>query len=219
MDVRARGRGRVLPRRGRRRIYVCSPGPTYALSRPSPLGAPFGGGPSPAWERGSPGPGTWPVVTDGRVLVGDGGLTTETDRTHSLSAFDVDGEGGWTSSANGSVVGLAVSEAESLAVSVRFGAVAGEGTVEAVETATGETAWERDDIDITDEFGGSVAVAGDICLVAGYSEASANPVRALDAATGETRWRRTVEGDVTAVVLAGGRVYAATTLGSLVAFE
>lgn len=198
--------------------YVCSPGPTYALSRPSSLGALFGGGPKAAWERGSPGPGTWPVVVDGRVLVRDGGLTTRTNRSHALSAFATDGEDGWTSSADGSVVGLAVSAEKSLAVAVRFDAVSGEGRVVALDAATGEEQWSRADVGVTDDFLGSVAVAGDACLVAGYSRASENPVRALDAATGETRWHRTVEGDVTAVVPAGTRVYVATALGNLVAF-
>ncbi|RDI70983.1 outer membrane protein assembly factor BamB family protein [Halopelagius longus] len=213
------GMGGFYPAVAGERVYVCSPGPTYALSRPSPFGALFGGGPSPAWEQSSPGPGTWPVVTDGPILVGDGDRRGDSGRTRPLLAIARDGSVEWRASASGAVVGLAVAEEESLAVSVRFDAASEEGRVVAVETATGETAWERDDIGITDDFSGSVVVAGDTCLVAGFSKASANPIRALDAATGETQWRRTVDGDVTSVVPAGERVYAATTLGNLVAFE
>ncbi|WP_191452376.1 PQQ-binding-like beta-propeller repeat protein [Halogeometricum sp. CBA1124] len=95
----------------------------------------------------------------------------------------------------------------------------GEGTVTALELASGETRWARDDLAVAD-WGTSLVVSGDTCLFAGATDDRSSRVHALDAATGETKWTLSTEsGTPERVVAAGPRVYVVTTAGVVAAYE
>lgn len=77
--------------------------------------------------------------------------------------------------------------------------------------------WTREDLELTDEVG-SIALAGETLVVAGFARASEKPVYALALSTGETQWTQTVQGHPTSMAVAGDRLYLGTSLGNLVAF-
>jgi hypothetical protein len=193
-------------------LYVATPGPLVAASRPSLVDVAVGDAPSVRWRADAPGRPTWPAVTGDRVLVGERSLVGE-NREAVVRAVRRGGTDGWTARVPGPTSHLAVSEAAGLAY-----LVASESLL-ALDLATGDRVWSRTDAGLRAEAGGTVAVAGDSLVVAGFSDRSSDPVRALDAASGKTRWRTPVRGRVTAVAPAGPSLYVATALGDVVALR
>jgi hypothetical protein len=192
-------------------LYAGTPGPLLSASRPGAVGRLTGGGPSVSWRADAPGRPTWPLVTDDRILLGDRGFTGS---DHTVHAFTRDGTDDWRISVSGPTSHLALTDDDTAVVVA--GGDESEGVVTGVDVASGERVWTREDAEITDTTG-SLAVAGDTCLVAGFAQSSASPVRALDAMTGESRWTAAVSGDVTTLVAVEDRVFVGTRLGHLVA--
>ncbi|SFR42820.1 Outer membrane protein assembly factor BamB, contains PQQ-like beta-propeller repeat [Halogeometricum rufum] len=200
-------------------LLLAAPGPLQSLSSPTTIDSLLGRGPSVRWETSARGRPTWPVVTDEYVVVGDtdraGGARTHGD----LHVYRRDGTRVRSVSTEGGHPHLALTSDESAIVYGTGVGGDGEGTVTALELASGETRWARDDLAVAD-WGTSLVVSGETCLFAGATDDRSSRVHALDAATGETKWTLSTEaGTPESVVAAGPRVYVVTTAGVVAAYE
>ncbi|SFR46232.1 outer membrane protein assembly factor BamB family protein [Halogeometricum limi] len=200
-------------------LLLAAPGPLQSLSPPSDFGSLLGRSPGIEWVTNARGRPTWPVVTDEYVVVGDtdraGGARTRGD----LHVYRRDGTRVRSVPTEGGHSHLALTSDESAIVYGTGVGGDGEGTVTALELASGETRWTRDDLAVAD-WGTSLVVSGTTCLFAGATDDRSSRVHALDAATGETKWTLSMDaGTAESVVVAGTRVYVVTRAGVVAAYE
>jgi eukaryotic-like serine/threonine-protein kinase len=145
-----------------------------------------------------------PTLGDGFVYASRGLLAENV--AHDLVAIDIDdGSTVWSyaSPAGGQVHMGALS-------GNRLYAISEDGTLTALEPATGEVVWR---IEVVERLATPVAIVGDIV----YLSAEPRSVVALDAHTGRERWRVPVVGNASAPAVVDGRVFVGTSLGRVVA--
>ena len=159
------------------------------------------------WSRPlQPGNTSTPTVAGGRVYV-TGGLDAQTDDAHALYAFDAaTGTPAWPAPwVSDTGQNLYIDAAADGLVVVG----SSDGKLVALDAATGQVRWIRDDV------GAALSPNGGVVGTVLYVAVGGNGLMAVDLATGTTIWTFPTKGDPSAPTIVDGWILIDTSVGKL----